>query len=129
MIDWVTSILMILGAAFILLASIGIVRMPDLYTRLQTASKAPTLGCSLILCGMATHFQTVEVVTIAIVTAAFIVLTAPVAGHMIARAAYFVGVPLWSGTVIDELGRGEDRTREESGNGAGKPTGKKRVGS
>ena len=101
--EWLTTILMLLGAAFVLLASIGILRMPDLFTRLQTAAKAPTLGCGLILIAMAIHFQTAEVVTMAVVTAAFIVLTAPVAAHMIARAAYFVGVPLWSGTVIDEL--------------------------
>ncbi len=101
--EWVTSILMLLGAVFTLLASIGILRMPDLFTRLQAAAKAPTLGCGLTLIAMATHFATLEVVTMALVVAAFIVLTAPVAAHMIARAAYSAGVPLWSGTVVDEL--------------------------
>lgn len=113
--EWVTSILLVLGAALILLASIGILRMPDLFTRLQTASKAPTLGCGLVLLAMATHFRTQAVVTMAVVTAAFIVLTAPVAAHMIARAAYFVGVPLWSGTVVDELRqRGKTRANTEN---------------
>jgi multicomponent Na+:H+ antiporter subunit G len=77
--------------------------MPDLFTRLHTAAKAPTLGCGLTLGAVAGHFGTLEAVTIAMVTAAFIVLTSPVAAHMIARAAYLVGVPLWEDTVIDEL--------------------------
>ncbi len=101
--QWITAILLVLGAILVLLASIGVLRMPDLFTRLHTAAKAPTLGCGLILGAVAGHFGTLEAVTIAMVTAAFIVLTSPVAAHMIARAAYLVGVPLWEKTVIDEL--------------------------
>lgn len=101
--EWFTAILMLLGAGFVLLASIGILRMPDLFTRLQASAKASTLGCGLILMAVAIWFGTLEAVTIALVVAVFIVLTAPVAAHMIARAAYLVGVPLWSRTVVDEF--------------------------
>jgi len=111
--DWLTAILLSFGAVFVLLASVGLLRMPDLFTRLHVAAKTPTLGCGLILSAMAVHFRTGEVVSIAMVTAAFIVMTAPVAAHMIARAAYFVDVPLWSGTVIDELRESAEARKEQ----------------
>jgi len=110
------SALMLVGAAFLLLAAIGIVRMPDLFTRMQAATKAATLGVSCIMLSVALHFGELGVVTRALLAIAFFFLTAPVAAHMIGRAAYFVGVPLWEGTLRDELrGRYDPRTHELSG--------------
>jgi len=91
------------GALFMLLAAVGVLRMPDLFTRMQASTKAATLGVGCILLGVTLHFDTLAVTTRALAVIAFVFLTAPVAAHMIARAAYFVGVPLWEGTVIDEL--------------------------
>jgi len=65
---------------------------------------------------VALHFGELGVVTRALLAIAFFFLTAPVAAHMIGRAAYFVGVPLWEGTLRDELrGRYDPRTHELSG--------------
>jgi multicomponent Na+:H+ antiporter subunit G len=110
--EWITAILMLLGAAFMLLASIGITRMPDVYTRMQPATKAATLGAGCMLLAVAVHFSEVGVTMRALAGIAFVVLTAPVAAHMIGRAAYLLGLPMWEGTQVDEL---EGRYDRESG--------------
>jgi monovalent cation/proton antiporter MnhG/PhaG subunit len=104
-----SSALMIIGAMFALLAGGGVVRMPDLFTRMQAATKASTLGIGCIVLAVAIHFGDLGITTRALATIMFVFLTAPVAAHMIARAGYVVGVPLWEGTVIDELHGHYDR--------------------
>ena len=96
-------LLILLGASLLLLASVGVVRMPDLFTRMQTASKASTLGVACMLLAAAVHFSNVSVTSRALAAVTFFFLTAPVTAHLIARAAYSVGTPLWEDTVIDEL--------------------------
>ncbi len=109
----VIAFVMVFGAVWILIAAAGIVRMPDLYLRMSASSKAATLGAALMLFSVALHFQTLGVVSRVVATISFIILTAPVAAHMIARAAYITGVPLWKGTTVDELRGRYDRTRRE----------------
>ena len=104
-----STVLMIVGAAFVLLAGAGVVRMPDLFMRMQAATKASTLGIGFILLAVAVYFGELGVTTRALATITFVFLTTPIAAHMIARAAYFVGVPLWEGTIIDELSGHYDR--------------------
>lgn len=101
--ELVVDALMLLGASFLLFAAIGVVRMPDLFTRMQTASKASTLGISAILLATAFLLEDYAVAIRAILTIFFFLVTAPVAAHMIGRAAYFIGVPLWKDTIVDEL--------------------------
>jgi multicomponent Na+:H+ antiporter subunit G len=101
--ELLTAVLLGAGAIWILIAAAGIVRMPDLYLRMSASSKAATLGAALMLLAVAVHFQALGVVSRVGATVAFIILTAPVAAHMIARAAYVTGVPLWRGTAVDEL--------------------------
>ncbi len=117
-----TAILMVIGGAFMLLAGIGIFRMPDLFMRMQAATKAATLGIGCMLLAVAIHFQDVSVATRALLVTAFVFMTAPVAAHVIARAAYSVGVPLWEGTLRDELGEkqrgGEGKGKESAGGGS-----------
>ncbi len=101
--EWLAWILMTLGAAFLLLAGVGLFRMPDLYSRMQTATKGSTLGIALMLLGVAVYFDELGVTTRALLVIFFFFLTAPVAAHMLGRAAYILGVPLWEGTIGDEL--------------------------
>lgn len=106
------AVLLVLGAAFMALSAVGLVRLPDVYTRMSASSKAATLGASLLLLGAAVHFGTVAVAGRAVVIVAFLFLTAPVAAHAIGRAGYRRKSPLWKGTIADELGAGEgDRER------------------
>ena len=101
--------LLVIGAIFLLAAAIGVVRMPDLFTRMQTATKAATLGISCTLGAVALYMEDLGVAMRALFTMLFFFLTAPVAAHMIGRAAYFIGVPLWEQTIIDELHGHYDR--------------------
>src|ERR1044071_7900972 len=95
--------LMLTGTTLLLLAALGVVRMPDLFMRMQSASKASTLGIACVLLALAFHFPGVSVNIRVVGTITFFFLTAPITAHLIGRAAYFVGVPVWKGTVIDEL--------------------------
>lgn len=103
MTDIIIAILSTIGACAILIASIGILRMPDFYLRLSVTVKAATLGSGLLLLSAAIYFPQVSVATKAVAIIFFLILTAPVSAHMIGRAAYFIGTPLWKGTIRDDL--------------------------
>ena len=92
-----------LGAAFILLAAIGILRMPDLYLRISVTTKAATLGTGLILTAVALYFGEAGISTRIVAIILFTLLTAPVAAHLIGKASYFTGVPIWDKSVVDDL--------------------------
>jgi multicomponent Na+:H+ antiporter subunit G len=111
MAEVLSSALMLIGAAFTLIAAIGVARMPDLFLRLHCSTKSATLGIGCLLLGAALHFGNGAVWARALAAVVFFYLTAPVAAHMIGRAAYFAGVPLWGGTLSDELrGHYDERT-------------------
>ncbi|MDR9438645.1 MAG: monovalent cation/H(+) antiporter subunit G [Halomonas sp.] len=103
MIEFLKGGLILAGAIFMFLAALGVVRLPDLLTRMHATTKAATLGATLIMLAVAMHFAQVAVVARAFGVILFIMMTAPVAAHVIGRAGYFVGSRLWSGTVKDEL--------------------------
>jgi multicomponent Na+:H+ antiporter subunit G len=109
--DLVTAALLLVGASFLLLAGVGMVRMPDLFSRMQCATKASTLGVACILFAVAVHYNELGVTMRALAACVFFLLTAPVTAHLVGRASYFLGVPLWEGTVRDDLrGRYDLRT-------------------
>jgi len=110
--DILCAALLLVGALAMLLAGVGVVRMPDLFMRMQAATKAATLGTGCMLLAVAVHFDDMGVTTRALLVTAFVFLTAPVAAHVIARAAYSVGVPLWEGTLCDELRDQKQRAAE-----------------
>jgi multicomponent Na+:H+ antiporter subunit G len=103
MIEFLKDFLILSGSIFMFLAALGVVRLPDLLTRMHATTKAATLGATLIMLALALHFAQVAVVARAFGVILFIMMTAPVAAHVIGRAGYFVGSKLWSGTIKDEL--------------------------
>lgn len=105
------------GASFMFIAALGILRFPDLFTRMHAASKAGSLGLGCILVGVALSIPSAVVIVKCLLVLLFIFLTAPIAAHMIGRAAYLLKVPFWKGTVANELqGRySEDRKTLRSG--------------
>lgn len=108
---WLTAGLMGIGGLFMLLAAVGVLRLPDLFTRMQASTKSSTLGAACLLLAVMVHFGTLRVTAQAVLVIVFFFLTTPVAAHMIARAAYFSGVPLWKNTVMNDLeGRYDTRT-------------------
>ncbi|MEQ8845052.1 MAG: monovalent cation/H(+) antiporter subunit G [Phycisphaerales bacterium] len=98
-----TVALVLIGGFFSVLAAVGLLRMPDVYTRMQAATKAGTLGVGCMVLAVATHFTTLDVILESLLVIAMLFVTAPIASHLIARAAYFVGSPLWDGTAHDEM--------------------------
>jgi multicomponent Na+:H+ antiporter subunit G len=103
MIEYVTGALLLSGAFFLVIAAVGLIKMPDLFMRMSTSTKASVLCVGLVLTGGAVHFSDLAVTTKAVAVIVFIGLTAPVAAHMIGRAAYREGVSLWPGTTLDDL--------------------------
>jgi multicomponent Na+:H+ antiporter subunit G len=99
----VVVFLLFSGASFLLLAAVGVVRMPDLYSRIQAAAKASTLGAGCLVIALAVHFNDFAVTVRALLVVGFLFLTVPVSGHVIGRAAYFIGVRLSERTSVDEL--------------------------
>lgn len=97
------TLVAMVGVFFVLVAGIGLLRMPDLYLRMSTSTKASTLGLALILVGTAVFFGDLGVTSRALAMVVFVLLTAPVSAHMIGRAAYATGCPVWEGTQLDEL--------------------------
>ena len=85
-----------------LLAGVGVVRMPDVFTRMQASTKASTLGLGCLLAALAIRHPDVSVVMRALSIGAFMMLTTAVSAHVIARAAALSGAPLWKGTRTDE---------------------------
>ena len=102
MIDLLTAFVWLAGAAFALLAAVGVLRMPDVFTRMQASTKASTLGLGCLLIGAALQFGDFASFIRVASIGAFIPLTNSVAAHVIARASYLAAVPLWEGTVLDE---------------------------
>lgn len=92
-----------------LLAAVAIVRFPDLYARMQASTKASTLGVACLALAVAIHFGSLGVSARAGAIVVFVFLTAPVAAHVVGRAAHVVGVELWEGTLFDDLRRDEAR--------------------
>ncbi|MBN9335032.1 monovalent cation/H(+) antiporter subunit G [Devosia sp.] len=107
------GVLLILGAIFTLLAAIGVIRLPDLYTRMHAASKAGAVGGGLVLVAVALISMDVAVSVRALIGVLFLLLTTPVAAHLLARASYLAGYRADQSTVRDDL-----KTRLEQNSGS-----------
>jgi multicomponent Na+:H+ antiporter subunit G len=91
----------VVGLAFELFGCLGLVRLPDVYNRLQAATKCVTLGTCGIMFGVFLTFGPTAAGLKALLCIFFVVLTAPVSAHAIARAAHRSGVRLCPGSVVD----------------------------
>lgn len=106
-----------IGVLFIVVAAIGIFRLPDLYTRAHAASKSATLGVMSLLIGVFLHFWLIEghMNPRILLGILFIFITGPVGGHIMTRSSYIAGVKPWSGTKHDELYGEIERMKKEQG--------------
>lgn len=97
------EVLILFGCFFILISAIGMVRFPDVYTRLHASTKLVALGGLGIFIGAALAFQPVGAGERVLLIFAFFFLTAPLSGYMISRAVYLLGVPMYEEeTTVDE---------------------------
>jgi multicomponent Na+:H+ antiporter subunit G len=110
------ALLILAGSAFALTASIGLVRLPDLYTRMHAASKAGTLGSCVMLIALAIHAGDPAITLRALGGVAFFLLTAPVSAHLLAKAAHASGLQLWRDSIRDDYTTDRDRSGAADGN-------------
>ena len=103
-------IFIIVGLAFDVFGCLGLVRLPDVYNRLQAATKCVTMGTCSILFGSFLIVGFTAAGVKALLCIVFLMLTAPVAAHAIARGAHRSGIPLCPGSVVDRYA--EDREGE-----------------
>ncbi|HON00191.1 MAG TPA: monovalent cation/H(+) antiporter subunit G [Acidobacteriota bacterium] len=103
MTDYIGMTLLVLGIAFTLFGCLGLIRLPDVYNRLQAATKCVTLGTCGTLLGVAILSGSVSIALKALLCGLFLLLTAPVAAHAISRGSRRAGIPLWSGSVVDAM--------------------------
>ncbi len=91
-----------IGVAFDFFGCLGLVRLPDVYNRLQASTKSVTVGTCSILFGtfLMTGFTTAGIK--ALLCVIFLILTSPVSAHAIARGAHRAGAKLWDGSVVDK---------------------------
>ncbi len=104
------------GVAFDLFGCIGLVRLPDVYNRLQAATKCVTVGTCFIVIGSLFVLDSTPATVRGLICIVFILITAPTAAHALARAAHRSGVPLCEGSVVDRYAEDlrADAREEES---------------
>ncbi|BDH59975.1 Na+/H+ antiporter subunit G [Lysinibacillus sp. PLM2] len=104
-IEWTAVLLILIGAIVSVISALGLIRLPDVYTRSHAASKSATLAVMVCLLGAFLYFWSHDgFVSIRLILGIiFVFITSPVAGHLICRAAYRSRVPLAEGSGEDEL--------------------------
>lgn len=108
--ELIVAVFALLGMGFSLVTSLGLIRLPDVYTRAHAASKSATLGVMSILIGVIIYFVTEDgfFSSRVVLGILFVLITAPIGGHLIARAAYYSNVPLWKSSVRDDLSQNKE---------------------
>ena len=112
MIQLIGAIIALIGSVFLFLGALGILRMPDLYNRMQAGTKSTTLGSILTMLGVGIYHTNWLPQTIILIL--FIVITNPLSSHSLARAAHFSGIPLTKKSVSDKLKEAENQKNEEN---------------
>ena len=106
--DWIGMGFIAIGLAFDFFGCLGLVRLPDVYNRLQASTKCVTLGTCSILLGTFVMVGWVDTGIKCLLCIIFLMLTAPVSAHAIARAAHKSGIRLWEGSVVDRYAEDAD---------------------
>ncbi len=105
MAEIIIAVLIVSGGFFCFVAGLGVLRLPDVLMRMHASTKAGTLGSGLILAAVAVYFADTATITRAVATILFLLMTAPVAAHMIGRAAFRSGITLWNTRIEPEAER------------------------
>ena len=101
-VEIIASLLLLTGAILMLLAALGVFRLPDIYTRMHAATKSSSLGLMVMLAGVNVYYFEIGLLLKSILIVIFVFATNPVATHMIGGAAHFTKVKKWEETVVDE---------------------------
>jgi multicomponent Na+:H+ antiporter subunit G len=110
--DIIGNLLLITGSLFLFSAGLGVLRMPDTYNRIQTGTKATTLGTITVLIGLAFLHPAWTLKLIILIF--FVMLTNPVSSHALARASHSIGIHETKTMVIDQLDIAQDEAEKDS---------------
>jgi multicomponent Na+:H+ antiporter subunit G len=112
-IEIISSIFILIGVFFTLLSAIGVIRLPDVYSRMHAAGKSSTLGVVTLMIAAFIYFIPSGIVNVKVLLAIlFLFITAPLSALMVNRSAYRNGVPLAKNSVVDELKGMHERAEE-----------------
>lgn len=93
--NWLAATLMACGAVFLFVSCVGLIRLPDFYTRAHAVGKAETLGSILVLVGLALY-NGADLISVKILLILVIIfVTNPTATHALTRSAFRSGLPVW----------------------------------
>lgn len=107
-----TSVMLLAGVGLSVIAGLGLQRFPDVFARMHAATKPATLGLLLVVSAAAIRLEDPGDIAKLALVVVLQFLTAPVAAHMVGRAAYRTGTELNPATTIDELAEARSRERE-----------------
>lgn len=107
----ISSVFILAGVIFMLISTIGLLRLPDFYIRMSAITKGATLGVGLILSGMGIYFNEADMLFKVFIIIVFTFLTAPIAAHVIGRTAVHGKVSFWHKTNLEEF---EEYLKEEN---------------
>ncbi len=109
----VSSVLILLGAIFMLISSIGMIRLPDFFIRNSASTKAVVLGVILILLGVGIHYDDIMVFIEIFAILFFVFLIAPLAAHIVSRAAVITDVKFWKKTNTEKVEEYNEQRQEK----------------
>ena len=110
--DIIGIIFISIGLVFDFFGCLGLVRLPDVYNRLQAATKSVTLGTCSIMFGTFLMVGFTATGIKALLCIVFLILTAPVSAHALARAAHISGVKLWEKSVVDKYEEDSEKAKD-----------------
>lgn len=111
--EWISAVLVVIGAALAAVGALGVVRLPDVFARMHAATKAPTMGLVLVVVAAALRVDDASDLGLLLLVLLLQFLTAPVGAHLIGRAAYDAGGLLSEDTVLDELAEADSADPDE----------------
>lgn len=107
-IEIIGAVVTLIGSIFLFLGALGLIRMPDVYNRIQAGTKATTLGTMLTLLGIGIiHLDWYGKIIVLII---FVLVSNPISSHVLAGAAYHIGIPLSKRSVVDKMSKRTELT-------------------
>ncbi len=100
--SYIGIVIICIGMVFNLIGCIGLVRLPDIYNRLQAATKCVTMGTCMVLLGTIVLLPDISYILKGVLCGIFVLITSPTAAHALARAAHASGIKLWEKSVVDK---------------------------
>lgn len=114
-IEIIGAVVTLIGSIFLFLGALGLIRMPDVYNRIQAGTKATTLGAMLSLVGIGIiHLDWYGKIIVLVI---FVLVSNPISSHVLAGAAYHIGIPLAKRSVIDKMSKQTELTVKQDNKG------------